>query len=210
MSLDGAAARAAIAALAERLGATPARTAHAIVTIADAEMARALRRVSVERGIDPRSCALVAFGGGGPLHACALADLLGDAHVLVPPFAGVLSALGLAIAPERREAATSIMRVTSALQPGAFAARLDAIGREARGAMTSARLAWTARIRYAGQGHELDVPCMPQDDGDSLRERFTELHAGRYGFTLDSARGGRGGAGGGDRGSDCGALRCCA
>jgi N-methylhydantoinase A len=53
--------------------------------------------------------------------------------------------------------------------------------------MTSARLAWTARIRYAGQGHELDVPCMPQDDGESLRERFTELHAGRYGFTLESA-----------------------
>lgn len=186
VSLDATAARVAIAALAARLGATPARTAQAIVTIADAEMARALRRVSVERGIDPRNCALVAFGGGGPLHGCALADLLGMRTILVPPFAGVLSALGLAIAPERREAATSVMQVTSKLDATAFAARLDAIGTTALGAMTSARLAWTARIRYAGQGHELDVPCMPADDGTALRARFTELHAARYAFTLES------------------------
>ena len=99
VTLDADAARASIAALAKTLGATPERTAQAAVAIADAAMARALRRVSVERGVDPRSCALVAFGGGGPLHACALAELLGMNTVLVPPHAGVLSALGLAIAP---------------------------------------------------------------------------------------------------------------
>jgi len=87
VTLDAPAARAAVAALAERLGATPERTAAAIVAIADAEVARALRRVSVERGIDPRSCTLVAFGGGGPLHACALAELLGMRSILVPPCA---------------------------------------------------------------------------------------------------------------------------
>jgi N-methylhydantoinase A len=107
--------------------------------------------------------------------------------ILVPPFAGVLSALGLAIAPERREAAASIMRLTSAIDEAGFADRLDAIGRSARGAMPSARLAWTARIRYAGQGHELDVPCTPRDDGDTLHARFTELHSARYSFTLESA-----------------------
>src|SRR5690606_33940627 len=73
VSLDVGAARSAIATLAKRLQGDVATTARAILAIADAEMARALRRVSVERGVDPRQCTLVAFGGGGPLHACALA-----------------------------------------------------------------------------------------------------------------------------------------
>ncbi len=100
---------AAIRDLADRVGSTMERTAEAIIAAADAAMARALRRVSVERGIDPRSCVLVAFGGGGPLHACGLADRLGMTRVLVPPHAGVLSALGLAVAPERRTAIGSVM-----------------------------------------------------------------------------------------------------
>ncbi len=86
--LDIPAATRAIATLASTLGASAERTASAIVAIADAAMARALRRVSVERGIDPRTCALVAFGGAGPLHACALADLLGMRKVFVPAHAG--------------------------------------------------------------------------------------------------------------------------
>ena len=115
VALDAAAAHAAVERLATTLGVTPERAARAMVQAADAAMARALRRVSVERGVDPRRCALVAFGGGGPLHACALADHLGVRTVLVPPFAGVLSALGLAIAPERRDALASVMRRASEL-----------------------------------------------------------------------------------------------
>jgi N-methylhydantoinase A len=193
--LDARAARAAVGALARRLGATGERTADAIVAIADAAVARALRRVSVERGVDPRSCALVAFGGGGPLHACALADLLGMRTILVPPHAGVLSALGLAIAPERREAAASVMRAAAgvgakefrvrleALAAAATSGRLPARGRGERGRVP--RLIWHARVRYAGQGHELDVPCAPGDGGPAIAERFTRLHARRYGFTLE-------------------------
>jgi N-methylhydantoinase A len=193
--LDAGAARAAVGALARRLGATSERTAGAIVAIADAAVARALRRVSVERGIDPRSCALVAFGGGGPLHACALADLLGMRSILVPPHAGVLSAVGLAIAPERREAAASVMRVASGVGAKEFAVQLEALagaamsrrasarGRGGRG--TAPRLIWHARVRYAGQGHELDVPCAPGDGGPAIAARFTKSHARRYGFTLD-------------------------
>ena len=75
-----------------------------VVDVVDAEMVRALRVVSVEQGLDPRDFALVAFGGAGPLHACALADELGMATVLVPAAAGVLSALGLVAADERRDA----------------------------------------------------------------------------------------------------------
>ncbi|MCX5765785.1 MAG: hydantoinase/oxoprolinase family protein [Gemmatimonadetes bacterium] len=187
VQLDAAGAKRAIAALAATLGATPERTAAAIVSIADAEMARALRRVSVERGIDPRSCALVAFGGGGPLHACALADLLGMRSILVPPYAGVLSALGLAIAPERRDAARSVMRAVDTLDAAWFASTLPALAERASGGRTMARHSWHARVRYAGQGHELDVPCMPSDDGNALAARFSSMHQSRYGFVLDRA-----------------------
>ena len=180
------AARAAIAELANRLGTDATRTAAAIIAIADAEMARALRRVSVERGIDPRSCALLAFGGGGPLHACALADLLGMRTIIVPPHAGVLSALGLAIAPERREAAASVMRAARDVTAQAWRILLEGLVGEAGPVGSSeARSHWTARVRYAGQGHELDLVCAPEDDGPAMADRFSALHQARYGFTLD-------------------------
>ncbi len=181
VALDVDAARRAIRALAERLGVTMERTAGAMVNIADAEMARALRRVSVDRGIDPRSCVLMAFGGGGPLHACALADLIGAARVVVPPHAGVLSALGLAMAPERREAATSVMRRTSALDAGRVQELAAALAAQVEGAVR----AWTARVRYVGQGYELDVPFVPGDDGASIASHFRARHEVRYGFVLD-------------------------
>ena len=182
--LKSEAAGAAIAALAKRLGATSTRTAEAIVAIADAAMARALRRVSVERGIDPRSCALVAFGGGGPLHACALAELLGMRAILVPPHAGVLSALGLAIAPERREAAASVMLQAPALAREALGRQLADLATRAWPGAGHPRLACHARVRYSGQGYEIDISCAPGDDGAALASRFTDAHAHRYGFTL--------------------------
>ena len=187
VTLDAHAARAAVANLARMLGATTERTAAAIVAIADAEVARALRRVSVERGIDPRSCTLVAFGGGGPLHACALADLLGMRSILVPPCAGVLSALGLAIAPQRREAATSVMVETTRVETAQFGASLEALARRAGPVGGAVRHQWHARVRYAGQGHELDLAVAPGDDGGVIGARFATAHRGRYGFTLDRA-----------------------
>jgi N-methylhydantoinase A/oxoprolinase/acetone carboxylase beta subunit len=186
VALDAAAARAAVSALAARLGATPDRTAAAIVAAADAEMARALRRVSVDRGIDPRSCVLVAFGGGGPLHACGLADRLGATRVLVPPFAGVLSAVGLAAAAERREAVASVMRRADALDRDAVAAlRAATAGRVA--APGAVRHQWWARARFVGQGHELDTPILDGDDGARIALRFADQHHARFGFALDVA-----------------------
>lgn len=181
IALDAAAAAHVIGALAERVRETPVRVAEAIVRIADAEMARALRRVSVERGVDPRLCALVAFGGGGPLHACALADALAISTILVPPHAGVLSALGLALAPERRERARSVLTVCSALDAAALGNLCDALvpgisGRDHR---------WIARMRYAGQGHELEVGVVHGESGVALAERFVGVHRARYGFALD-------------------------
>jgi N-methylhydantoinase A len=128
-----------------------------VVSVVNAEMLRALRVVSVERGHDPSAFALVAFGGAGPLHACELADELGMRTVLVPEAAGVLSALGLVAADERRDA------VRSYLVPLAEAGDLPREGE--------------ADLRYVGQSFELTVPL--QDD---LAEAFHRAHADQYGF----------------------------
>jgi N-methylhydantoinase A/oxoprolinase/acetone carboxylase beta subunit len=187
VQLDIEAARAAIARLATKLGATTERTAQAIVATADAEMARALRRVSVERGVDPRRAVLVAFGGGGPLHACALADRLGMRSVLVPPWAGVLSAFGLAVAAERREAIASVMATTDALDADTLGRHLRALAARVQDPEPGAARRWWMRARYVGQGHELEIPCEPGESGAALATRFAERHLARYGFGLDAA-----------------------
>jgi len=134
----------------------------AVVEVVNAEMTRALRVVSVEQGLDPRDFALVAFGGAGPLHACALAEELELKAVLVPAAAGVLSALGLVAADERLDA------VRSFVAPLAEAGELPRTGE--------------ADLRYAGQSFELTVPL-----GLDLAERFHAAHEERYGYA-DRAR----------------------
>jgi N-methylhydantoinase A len=133
----------------------------AVVEVVNAEMLRALRVVSVERGHDPHNFALVAFGGAGPLHACDLADELELETVLVPESAGMLSALGLAATDERHD------RVHSHLIPLAEAGELPAEGE--------------ADVRYAGQSFELTVP-LGADVAESHR-----AHEERYGYS-DRAR----------------------
>ena len=129
----------------------------AVVGVVNAEMLRALRVVSVERGHDPADFALVAFGGAGPLHGCELAEELGIRTVLVPEVAGVLSALGLVASEERRDA------VRSYLVPLSDAGELPEQGE--------------ADLRYAGQSFELTLPL--QDD---LAEAFHRAHEEHYGF----------------------------
>ena len=182
VTLDAPAAQRAVEALAQRLSAPVDRVAHAIIASVDAAMARALRRVSVERGVDPRRCGLVAFGGGGPLHACALAMQLGMTRILVPPHAGVLSALGLAIAGERRDVMRSVMRPADQLDRAAVAAMCEELAARAG---DGAERRWWMHARYVGQGHELDVPVTPDDDGGTIASRFATLHATRAGFTLE-------------------------
>lgn len=128
-----------------------------VIDVVNAELTRALRVVSVEQGLDPRDFALVAFGGAGPLHACALAEELEMRTVLVPAAAGVLSALGLAAADERRD------HVRSYVAPLADAGSLPDEGE--------------ADLRYRGQSFELTVPL-----GPGLAERFHRAHAERYGY----------------------------
>ncbi len=109
VALDRAAAEAAIAALAEELGLEPLAAAEGIVEVADQEMIRALRVVTVERGVDPRGFALMPFGGAGPLHAAAIADELGIDRILCPRSGGVLSALGLVCSERRRDTTRTVM-----------------------------------------------------------------------------------------------------
>ena len=129
----------------------------AVIDVVNAEMLRALRVVSVERGHDPRDFALVAFGGAGPLHACALAEELGIEAVLVPEAAGVLSALGLVASDERR------YHVVSHLRPLAGVRELPSEG--------------AADLRYRGQSFELTVPLQPDLDA-----AFHRAHEERYGY----------------------------
>jgi N-methylhydantoinase A len=182
VALDRDAALRSVSSLAEKLGADVRGTALAMLAAADAEMARALRRVGVERGIDPRECALVAFGGGGPLHACRLAERLDMHRILIPPAAGVLSALGLSLAAERRDALASVMRDASSLRTenvaGILARLADLAG------VGVAHESWF-RARYRGQGHELEVPVTAFLNGDDVAARFVEIHSRRFGFTLD-------------------------
>lgn len=181
-------AQAAVNTIARPLGVSLQRAAEAIVATADATMARALRRVSVERGIDPRDVPLVAFGGGGPLHACGLAERLGMTRIIVPPHAGVLSAVGLALAPERRESLASVMQRADLLSTDGLTQLLQgelAALRLPDDAEPSLEPRWWIRARYEGQGYELDVPVQPGDAPPSLAECFVARHAQRAGFTLD-------------------------
>ncbi|MGQ0646029.1 MAG: hydantoinase/oxoprolinase family protein [Gemmatimonadaceae bacterium] len=182
--LDAVAALAAVGELAARAGVRPERCAEAMIATADAEMARALRRVSVERGVDPRECVLVAFGGGGPLHACGLAERLGMNRILVPPFAGVLSALGLAVAPEKRVAMSSVMARADAALDAQLQELAVATGQRAGGGGVAE---WIVRARFTGQGHELEVPYEPTRPVGVLDAAFREMHQRRYGFGLETS-----------------------
>jgi N-methylhydantoinase A/oxoprolinase/acetone carboxylase beta subunit len=132
-------------------------TAEGVIAVVDANMERALRAVSVERGVDPGGLALVAFGGAGPLHACALADALGMPAVVVPARAGVLSAVGILSAPPRRDVVRSWPAPED--QDGLGGA-LAALADEARPLVAGPGVTVETAVdcRYRGQSHELTVP----------------------------------------------------
>jgi N-methylhydantoinase A len=171
VELDAGAAQRAVGRLAEALGLDPRACAEGIVRVANAEMVRALRVMTVERGVDPRRFALLAFGGAGPLHAAAIADELGMTRILVPRASGVLSALGLAAADRRADAQRTVLHQE---EPD-----VEGLADEVRatlGGEPELEAAWD--LRYRGQSHELTVRGAERAD---LRERFEALHEERYG-----------------------------
>jgi N-methylhydantoinase A/oxoprolinase/acetone carboxylase beta subunit len=147
-------------------------SAEGVVTVVDANMERALRAVSVERGVDPTGLALVAFGGAGPLHACALADALGMTRVIVPARAGVLSALGMLGAPRARELVRS-------WAGGDLEGALRSLADDARALVGHDAVISTALdVRYAGQSHEITVETV---------DAFHDEHARRNGYSRPDA-----------------------
>lgn len=153
--------------------------AEGIVRVVNAGMESALRKVSIERGYDPRAFTLLAFGGAGPLHACALASALGMRRVLVPLAPGALSALGILDADLRREFSRTVMLTPGSSQIGRVFRQLEA---EARDTLRSESSKWVfsraADMRYQGQGFELRVNW----SADAVA-RFHALHARRYGYS---------------------------
>ena len=196
-------AEAAVGRLADELGLDPVRCAEGIVRVTDAQMSKALRVVSVERGRDPRRFALVPFGGAGPLHQAALAAELGCARVLVPPNPGVLSAQGLLAAPVTVDRARSRVTPADAVTPQWLAEQFASLATDARTVLEEQRveiasLRRTADLRYRGQAFELEV-AVPDDAGSdagvdraslgsgpvepsALIDAFHAAHRERYGY----------------------------
>jgi len=175
-------AAAAIERLSESLGLSPVDTAAGIIRIANANMERAVRAVSVERGYDPRRFALLAFGGGGGLHACEIAANLEIGTVLVPELAGGLSALGMLVADRVRDYSRGALGLPQ-LEP-AFRSLEKTARRENRGALFHR----SADVRYAGQSYEINVPWL--DDStvhDKTTRAFHAAHHKLYGYS-DPAR----------------------
>src|SRR4051794_12338907 len=184
VALDVAAAEAAIGRLAEALDLSVRETAEGIIRVANAEMVRALRVMTVERGVDPREFALLAFGGAGGLHAADVADELGMTSVLCPRAGGVLAALGLVAAERRSDAQRSVLLAGDDLEADALRDHVAALAGEAREALgdADAALRVAADLRYRGQAFELTVSADEEPDPDRLRDAFHAAHEERYGY----------------------------
>ena len=174
MKIDAARSESAIAAIAAHLDVSLMDAARGILRVANANMERAVRAVSIERGHDPRRFALLAFGGSGGLHACELAVALGMNTVIVPAFSGVLSALGMLVADSMRDYAAGALQRSAAEVEKQFKGMEARARRELRGA----QLERSADMRYSGQSFELNVPW----GGD-----FHAAHQKMYGYH-DAAR----------------------
>ena len=196
MELDVDAARASVQTIADAMGlASLEDAAEGILAIVNENMAGALRLVSVQRGHDPRDFALVAYGGAGPLHANAVAEIMGSFPVLVPPAPGVLCAIGDLVADFRDEFAQTYIRVLADASPPEVGSILEGLGERAaawldgEGIPADARsVTFTADMRYHRQGYEIPVAIDPADvrvNGlAGLEERFNALHEQLYGFRM--------------------------
>ena len=196
MTLDAAAARAAVQKIADAMGlASAEEAAEGIIAIVNENMAGALRLVSVQRGHDPRDFALVAYGGAGPLHANAVAKLMGSFPVIVPPAPGLLCAIGDLVADFRDEFAQTHIRLIGQASGDEVAGILDGLGARAQAWLTdegieesARRISYVADMRYHRQGYEIPVAVDPGEvraDGlADLEERFNGLHEQLYGFRM--------------------------
>jgi N-methylhydantoinase A len=196
MELDVEAAKEAVQKIGDALGLGVHQAAEGILDIVNENMAGALRLVSVQRGYDPRDFALVAFGGAGPLHANAVARVMGSFPVIVPPAPGLLCATGDLVADFRGEFARTFIRTIDQVTGDELKAILDELGGEARSWLEgegippeSQRLSFNVDMRYYRQGYEIPVeiePALLAGNGTvMLADRFDQLHEQYYRFKME-------------------------
>lgn len=190
MALDLDSARTALAALGEQIGRDALDAAQGVLEIANASIERSVRRVSVARGHDPRGFTLVAFGGAGGLHACAIADRLQIPRVLIPRYPGVLCAFGLLVADVTLDLSRSLLLPLDGGTWAQAAGVLRELTAEAEASLRREgqfqRVTHRASLdmRYRGQAFELNVPLHPDDPFPVPLDRFHEAHTREYGYAL--------------------------
>lgn len=183
MKVDEDLARRAIEPLAGTIGRSVVETALGIIRVAEANMTNAVRAVTAQRGHDPRRFTLVSFGGAGGLHACGLAEGLDIKRVLVPPYAGVLSALGMVVAPPVIDAARTIIHLATQVDDAEIEAEFAKLSQEAAEQLPESEtnaVEYFADVRFRGQSHEVKVPVIGMTVADISR-RFYALYRTRYG-----------------------------
>jgi N-methylhydantoinase A len=190
MRLDRALAQSALNEIGKPLGLAPAAAALGIATIADGAMSLAVRAVSLDRGIDPRETALIAFGGAGPLHAVAIAREISIPRVVIPRLPGNFSALGMLMAQWRHDFVRTLIGTLGEIglaDAGRAFAELRGAGEAALGAehLARGRFDFAADLRYRGQEHAITIPVARVDDVttdiDATRLGFNQQHEARYG-----------------------------
>ncbi|MHB8146561.1 MAG: hydantoinase/oxoprolinase family protein [Vulcanimicrobiaceae bacterium] len=187
--IDASRSRDALAALATRAGLTLEACAYGIVRLVDADMAKVLRIVTVERGLDPRDFTLIAFGGNGPLHACALADELGMTDILVPARPGVFCADGLLVADLRISAVEPMLEMLERVDVASIDMRFERMEHTARASLreqgaSEDRIGFTRSYdaRYRGQSFELEIAGAGTIEG--IARAFHHSHERRYGYSV--------------------------
>jgi len=196
MVLDVEAAKTAVSTVGDALGLDVHQAAAGILDIVNENMAGALRLVSVQRGYDPRDFALVAFGGAGPMHANAVAKLMGSFPVIVPPAPGVLCAEGDLVADFREEFSRTFIRTVESVETTEVVEILEGLGKEAtawleREGIEEKRreLTYNVDLRYYRQGYEIPVEVnlaeLTGGSKDLFVQRFNELHEQYYGYRME-------------------------
>jgi N-methylhydantoinase A len=196
MKLDAVAADRAIDELAGRLGLGKLEAAEGILTVINSNMANAIRSRTVQKGVDPREFALVAFGGAGPLHGAEVAEMLGIPEVIVPPYPGITSAMGLLTTDLKYDAIRTQFQVSGKVDLGRLNADIKAM-EERLAAQFAAdhldaqrvRFARDGDLRYVGQGYELKIPfpdgALGESDLEAVWRLFHQAHQREYGHFFE-------------------------
>ena len=183
LRLDARLARESLERLGRAAGLDPLAAALGVIRVATFNMATALRAVTLSRGLDPRGWALMAFGGAGGLHACALADEVGIEMVVLPSHAGVFSALGLAVSGRRADCSSTVLWRAGRVERAVWAAEWSRLESQAVANLDGdVALHREVEARYRGQSHELTVALAPGDGSAQVAAEFHGVHERRHGY----------------------------